>query len=911
MTIELKQLCTRAEYRSIDELAQDVRKLWDGREGGAKLAPRSLAGKIGLLTRSGGAQWWAKRPQALAALCEALDVAPAELGIGGVAEPDGRWVFRECPQLQPLDLRRERPCEIASWRHISDWFPWRRRSSGLGPMRGTAGPGNVKLMFYPVQHEPGQFWGRVSRGWGRVLLAASFAAAESSTHVEVDTLKQATEHPAARMPGRVIFAIRRPDPDTDFDSMNYLRHRSDGFVVFASHGPPSRRPGGGAFWPWDARVVHDGASPDLPDLWTGLLTPLKGWRTKLLHWAVRRSSEPFDPDALAQWLDKRDPECEAIRSPEDLLSVLSLVLERGRGRVTPKSFDANARESAKLAVARANVDLDDAWLGDEGVALLCELAAARARCLTVPLDGPLPAEAWAGLVPAKRLPGRLADGTPITREALAREAVRRLSTARLLRRRSNGLELEPDWFTRAVAQRAIDESVRSDDTQVWGELAAQPDRRGLIDASLTKLDASALERQLQRALEAAPSLGRAAALDSLVFAIAGVGAQISDELSQRVIIETLTRSVAEPKHWPPRPLTRAGLDNPHERLDALLAFWAWSRLFPRPDVTADFFLALRVDFPWSADQLRLCFPSWWPPEAAALSELLGRWFGTLPGNTSDHSRQSGYGDLSYGPRAERLMDEAKEFVGELTGPWPDTPAPWLVAARLLASETLEWFSVPELRSLSSHDGVVDWLSRALTDSGDRERSLAIMHVALSTDDGFQELPDRLSRVVQAQLSSEDVRALIDAHGYPWCTHWLKWSYVEPRLRPAIAATALAHPGKASLFWTWLFGSQGMLGRDDIDTLELLAHSRRPQLGIVGVELWRIRPTLAAELARAELEERCYVGLVCRAAPVDGLRGLLPTIRKILDHQPPVWLAPLLRVHVAEGGELGQVAFAAG
>ena len=293
-----------------------------------------------------------------------------------------------------------------------------------------------------------------------------------------------------------------------------------------------------------------------------------------------------------------------------------------------------------------------------------------------------------------------------------------------------------------------------------------------------------------------------------------------------------------------------------------------------------------------------------------MSELLSQWFGATPDGPPDrHLGFFGYGELSYGPEAERLIDEATHFVGELIGPWPIAPAPWLVAARLLASETFEWFSLAALRSLASHDGVVDWVSQALPDASG-ELSLAIMQVALTDEKSFEGLPDRLSRAVQAQLADEDVRGLVEVYGYRWCADWLKWIKVEPRLRPTIAASALARPREAGPFWTWLFGSQGTLGRDDVDALELLARARNPQLQIVGAELWRIRPTLAAELARAELEERCNVGLVCRAASVDGLRGLLPTIREVLGQQPPAWLAPLLLVHVAEGGELGQVAFAA-
>ncbi len=174
MKIEPKDLCERAGYRSIDELAVKVRELWEADEPEAKkLEPRSLAAKIGALARPIGAQWWKKRPRATAALCEALDVAADELGVGGLPEPDGRWVFRECSRLRPLDLSQERPCEIASWRHI-DWHPGLEMSRGLGATRSQA---LLTPMFHPVKHAPAQFWGCVPSGWGRMLSLSVRASA--------------------------------------------------------------------------------------------------------------------------------------------------------------------------------------------------------------------------------------------------------------------------------------------------------------------------------------------------------------------------------------------------------------------------------------------------------------------------------------------------------------------------------------------------------------------------------------------------------------------------------------------------------------------------------------------------------------------------------------------------------------
>ncbi|WP_052548143.1 hypothetical protein [Enhygromyxa salina] len=68
MTLDPKQLCKNAGYRSIEQLAVKVRELWDEPEPGAKPRPRSLATRIGALARPDGAGWWNKRPLASAHL---------------------------------------------------------------------------------------------------------------------------------------------------------------------------------------------------------------------------------------------------------------------------------------------------------------------------------------------------------------------------------------------------------------------------------------------------------------------------------------------------------------------------------------------------------------------------------------------------------------------------------------------------------------------------------------------------------------------------------------------------------------------------------------------------------------------------------------------------------------------------
>lgn len=221
--LELDDLISQSGFPSIDGLARKTLELWSDRAPEDKRPKyRSLAGKIGGLKRPGGATWWERRPSATDALCAAaLGVLPGELGIGTKQVPDGYWIFRECSQLAPLDLKSERPCELAEWQFASEnnFFPEKRHI--LGPARKTD-PSRLAL-FHPYREKLSHSWAKVPRGWGRSLLASSFAASSASTGICTDTLRDALEHSAVFSPGRVVLSIARPDPDDDLEALARLR----------------------------------------------------------------------------------------------------------------------------------------------------------------------------------------------------------------------------------------------------------------------------------------------------------------------------------------------------------------------------------------------------------------------------------------------------------------------------------------------------------------------------------------------------------------------------------------------------------------------------------------------------------------------------------------------------------------
>jgi len=257
------------------------------------------------------------------------------------------------------------------------------------------------------------------------------------------------------------------------------------------------------------------------------------------------------------------------------------------------------------------------------------------------------------------------------------------------------------------------------------------------------------------------------------------------------------------------------------------------------------------------------------------------------------------------------MDSLRVFASDLSGEWPDSPAPWLVAGRLASEGNLNWLGTASLAALGTHDAAVDWLESSLALLPDQRRAefaIQACRVTIPSKDGLQTLPEVLSRLLQRAVPSSAVEGLVAEVGYWWCRSYYSWARLEPRLRLELARLALSNPHGAGEFWQWLFGSREYFGSDDVEVLELLASSRISDLAMAGEELWRISPERAQALAASELRSRCEVGLVCRAAPEGLLAAQADEIRDALRDGAPSWLSPWLRNQAAGGGVLAELAF---
>ena len=484
----------------------------------------------------------------------------------------------------------------------------------------------------------------------------------------------------------------------------------------------------------------------------------------------------------------------------------------------------------------------------------------------------------------------------------------------MLVRTDSGLDLVPRWAARSMARRAVHNAVVAGSAQVWGELAAQPDRRRWIDGTLDSLEQCELSEQVQVALELAPSLGRTAALDSMFLAVARRGVALPGELAAAHISEVLFSAVFQGGQWPLCPATRGGPARAAETLEALVAGWTWSRLHEPPAKTVAEFTADIGRPGMGSDALGLLLPNWWAPSASRLSELLDCYLGTHRDGDERRRRSRPkvlYREVSFGLTAGRLASESGHFAPDLVGPWPESPAPWLVAGRLVAEDSAEWLTLSMVESMVTHDGVASWFISQLRDMDeDRSAWLAaeVMDRVLSGMRGLAALTDAFSRGIQESLLESAVEGLVQTHGYLWSDGFLSWVAVEPRLRRQIARVALAEPKRAGDYWRLLTDWCGGFGIDDVEILELIASSPDVAIPFAGAELWRIQPGRALALARDELLDRCPRGLVCRQARGRDLTMLLPELEDAVRDRPPPWLRPLLARFVAEGGVLGRLAF---
>lgn len=129
------------------------------------LKARSVSVKLGRLNR-GDTSWWLKRPEFVEKLTEFLHCAPQDLGLHLSSKTHSQYEFEDFPELPPLDLSRDAPCEIGYFDKDKgstaeeDLKPWFGQAPSGRMVRAL--PPGVSWLYFPRGTGKDIFWARLT-----------------------------------------------------------------------------------------------------------------------------------------------------------------------------------------------------------------------------------------------------------------------------------------------------------------------------------------------------------------------------------------------------------------------------------------------------------------------------------------------------------------------------------------------------------------------------------------------------------------------------------------------------------------------------------------------------------------------------------------------------------------------------
>ena len=340
-------------------------------------APRAVATKIGDIDR-GNLVWWNKRPEHAKALAETLGMPQVDLGLHG-PEAEGSYQFAAFPELPPLDLGREAPCEIGEAIRLnkgedcSDLDFWLNRvpiwSRSRGPMASVC-------------------WLHFPPGTGLSLFWAHFTRTSPHKHLRVRRLSDARSN--LRTAGPVVIRLDEPCEQIDLFALAE-RHPNTVVLIVAPVAAPVRIDAGAyenyVSWEFLSSEAHDRRVMTLTnpnDIFDGIASYewrlRSDWQARLLTWVEKRIAATTNDTLLtaagvSRWLAEFSVSKELISLPDDLLAICRIChlapdtqLPRfsdphaGKKLLeTRRTIDGIAKSLAQLVTARLGYRLVMAW----------------------------------------------------------------------------------------------------------------------------------------------------------------------------------------------------------------------------------------------------------------------------------------------------------------------------------------------------------------------------------------------------------------------------------------------------------------------------------------------------------------------------------------------------------------------
>lgn len=577
----------KAGIASKDKLAEALLKRYEGLNW--RLKPRSLSAKLGLIDK-GDTSWWQKRPAFAEALAEFIEVPLEDLGIHP-KETGEVHRFPEFPELSPLDLTRESPCDLG--RAIS----LRNDSSGdeIDLWLGL-GPASVMVKQPPS----GVYWLHIPPGrgadlfWVHLQHRSKYESRRSSTIQDAQGILKRPRH--------LILRIDADGGDQDVRTLATM-HQDMALLIVAPHAAPLRPTpdiiNTTYLWeryngPLDARREFDLTAGAFEQIRTFEWQLHPDWIERLLSWIERRLAAHqvdslFTAKDISQWLDRFPNVRRHLEGPGDLLHLSSL-LHRTAPRMWPKNETKDAGRKLLHALMRTSESAESA---------LRQLCLASWNDAESTWGTPTPLGRWEAIadaqagIPPDKLKALIEAEDRTTREKIASQLRSPQSsiditaltkTGLLAPDQSQAYSLRPRFMPWLLARDHVIDSMIKGALESWALYAFDPSRRLVVDAALDALtpdDLIGIGRKLPESL-AGDAAGIAAA-EALFYAIGRMKKEKAEFDTELLTIAPRLLNCLDSDNSPelPQPWSRETREEAAQ-LEWIATCWAWS-LLTRPE----------------------------------------------------------------------------------------------------------------------------------------------------------------------------------------------------------------------------------------------------------------------------------------------------------------------------------------
>lgn len=711
------------------------------------LKARSVSVKLGLLNQ-GNTSWWLKRPEFVEKLTELLCCAPQDLGLHFSAKAPGLYEFEDFPELPPLDLSRDTPCEIGYFAKDDDSTPEEELKPWFGQApfgrMARALPLGVSWLYFPRGTGKDIFWARltalspfecksalsVASMANRLKQAKPICLNVSDSSGERDLLALANRHKDCSVLVCAPFDLPERNNSEYFEHLTWKYHKEspEGRSQLMLTNPKVAAFEGGA------------------DRYKWRL--YKNWRSLLLQWIERRlASHPdtlFDAKNLQSWLCGFSDQT-LFDTPRSLIALCRFAHRYGH-RALPSPGDQNAGKKLldlltdePLEYREAYVELIKDWLATLDLPWGGWLTGSRWREIAASADQQKTHDLLNQMVEADDATKRMAIAQKARTQLSTSNRVNLIDSRFLLQNEAGDVMLSPRFLADLVARDWICHQILETPHTNWGTLCFDSFRRELIkeafDLLTIKEIAECASTVIRSYRENAAGIGATEA----IFAAIGRRTLAGERLPQSLlsIADIVIRRMMLSDQFEPSPWSLG-----YEEMTWWQPIcWTWSLAIATP--------SQELPIEWST-----FFPAWFDnPQDGIWAHIVL--------STKDHT------PFEYLATAEKYLLERAKDVAQIF-PSPPTSlseafAPYLISRAIKEGREIpgEWWQVILKKSWAE-----DLLLAELEEIGQPattcliKLSDAAIQIPLSEDKRIDWITISRSRVWQWMLERSDAKLFI-------------------------------------------------------------------------------------------------------------------------------------------------------